>query len=356
MRYVNLRALPVKMVCLGSALLSGAYYFHLGEPIGLWAALGLGAVALAVDLVKPQMMRAVSNADTWMKRLVAAAIFGVLFLASMIAIDGMLLQLRTMLSGPRAQAITLYDQTVAAYQAAVRDLKALEAAGPVRPAAVIEAAMSGAPIDVRIWRRTAHCTDVTKEASKEACAPVTKLREEHARAKRKEDLEQRRDAAQKLLGTLQRPTAADPQAEAIAQMVGQHEATVAYVLVAIIGFAIELVSCFGMWVLGGPAKPASVRASEMRDITPDVEDVEPLPQITTAEASAKAMVVALIKAANGELRTQNRELAAKLGTTPSTLVRWRRAWSDEITSEVVSGVLVLRLKRQGLRLVRAMAS
>lgn len=351
MAQISLRGLPVKIVCLGSAVVSAAYYAHLGSAVHVAAAVGLGVIAGAVDLVKPQMLKAVATKGAGtMKRASAGLIFVVLFVASMVAIDGMLLQMRSMLTGPRAQAITDYDRTLATYQTAVRELKQIEVAGPVRPVAQIAAALSGAPINVVVWRRTAQCTDVTKPASATACEPVIKLREEMARANRKVDLEQRRDAAQKLLATITRPAAADPQAEALANLTGQSETMVAYLLIAIIGLALELVSCFGRLILD-PVPPAksSLAEREVIDITP-AQEVPTVAQVTSAESAAKAKVMAMIQSAGGTLRTQNNALADALATTPSTLCRWRRRWEDEINSHVENGVLVMSMKRRNLRL------
>lgn len=353
MAQISLRGLPVKIVCLGSAVVSAAYYAHLGSAVHTFAAVGLGVIAGAVDLVKPQMLKAMAERGSGLvKRASAGLIFAVLFVASMVAIDGMLLQMRAMLSGPRAQAITDYDRTLATYQTAVRELKQLEAAGPVRPVAQIAAALSGAPVDVRVWRRTAQCTDVTKPESAKVCEPVTKLREEMARANRKQDLEAKRDAAQKLLSTIVRPAAADPQAEALANLTGQSETLMAYLLIAIIGLALELVSCFGRLILDPvpPAKRALPEDREVIDITPTAEPPV-VAQVTSAESAAKAKVLAMIAAHGGTLRTQNNALAEALGTTASTLCRWRRRWEDDITSHVDGGVLVMTAKRRGLRLV-----
>jgi hypothetical protein len=89
-----------------------------------------------------------------------------------------------------------------------------------------------------------------------------------ADAIRKGDLETKRDALQaKLTGLGEKPVAADPQASIIASVIGWSEEAVVWALIAVIGFGLELVSCFGRFVLDRPAPraPKSVDTSGQSD-------------------------------------------------------------------------------------------
>lgn len=249
----------VETVRAGSAGLSASYYAMLGLTVHPLAAVGLGLVAGAADYVKGNALAAVVDGPGLTRRLVALPLFAVLFVASMIAVDGVLLKLRgNLVSGPAA-AISAHDRASADHKAAVAELATL--AG-VRAPDAIRADMDAAPVTRAVFRRTNECTDITKDESLAACQPLLALRKEMATAIRKRELEAARDTAARRLEDLgPRPTSADPQAETLAALLapyGVPEAAVAYGLIAIVGFAIELAACFGLYVLGHrPATPAN---------------------------------------------------------------------------------------------------
>jgi hypothetical protein len=81
---------------------------------------------------------------------------------------------------------TGYDVTLAAYEKAKVELDTL--AG-VRTIEAVKAALDAAPVTRTVFRRTAECTDVTRDDSFKDCRPVLDLRQEMAKAIRKRELE-----------------------------------------------------------------------------------------------------------------------------------------------------------------------
>jgi hypothetical protein len=64
------------------------------------------------------------------------------------------------------------------------------------------------------------------------------------------------------------PKSADPQAEAWARATGWDETLVAYVMVAVLGLAIEIVACFGTWIAMQPPQRGSNGANAKRPPVP----------------------------------------------------------------------------------------
>lgn len=249
----------VETVRIGSAGLSASYYAMLGLAVHPLAAVGLGLVAGAADYVKGNALSVAVDGPGFWRRLVAVPLFLVLFIASMVAVDGVLLTLRGKLTAGPADVIGAHDRASDDHRAAVAELQRL--AG-VRTPDAIRAAMDGAPVPRSVFRRTNDCTDITRDESLAACKPITDLRKEMADAIRKRELEAVRDkAAQRLDQLGPRPAAADPQARILAGAAGVSEDLAAWVLVAIVGFAIEFAACFGMYVLGQPVRKPTASAT-----------------------------------------------------------------------------------------------
>lgn len=79
-----------------------------------------------------------------------------------------------------------HERAQSAYTKAASELASLEG---TRSTGEIQAAMAVAPVSRNVFRRTAQCTDVTRDDSFEACKPILDLRQEMARAIRKRELE-----------------------------------------------------------------------------------------------------------------------------------------------------------------------
>jgi hypothetical protein len=359
----------VETVRLGSAGLSASYYAMLGLVVHPAAALGLGLVAGAADYVKGNSLAAVIDGPGIMRRLVAIPLFIVLFVASMIAVDGVLLKLRdALVSGP-ANVIGDHDRASATHTAAVTELARL---GAVRTPDAIRADMDRAGVPRRTFVNTRECTDITKDASFEKCKPLLDLRQEMAAAIRKRELEAARDKAAKRLDELgPRPSSADPQAEAVAHAAGVSVSTAAWVLIGVVGLAIELAACFGMYVLSRPAirpanenhptggddRPAELSDAELATIrakflSPDDRPDGPKPGRSALLATN---VVPLLDAKARTLRTIRDGLAAgksfpsqadmcrAVGVPRSTLSDWLAGW--EAAGELPRRQTIGRCKR-----------
>lgn len=143
----------VEVVRLGSAGLSATYYSALGFAVSPFAAAGLGVIAFALDYSKGAVLRAATEGRGMIRRLAALAVFAVLFVASMIAVDGVLMQPRAGWSGGRANAISDYDRADAEYRSATAELAKLKDA---RTEAEVRAAMDRASVPARTFREAMH--------------------------------------------------------------------------------------------------------------------------------------------------------------------------------------------------------
>jgi hypothetical protein len=345
----------VETVRVGSAGLSASYYAILGLAVHPLAALGLGLVAGAADYVKGNALSAVIDGPGIMRRLVAVPLFVVLFIASMIAVDGVLLNLRAKLTAGPADVIGAHDRASAEHRAAVDELAKL--AG-VRTPDAIRAAMDGAPVPRSVFRRTNDCTDITRDESLEACRPILDLRKEMAGAIRKRELEAKRDAAARRLDQLgPRPAAADPQARILAGAAGVSEDLAAWVLIAVVGFAIEFAACFGMYVLGRPSPAASAQTSFpapgaaeralAADFARSGPPTPPRPRGTRKPKRPPASNVVAFPhpvigalEANGGSVSSNQQLAQLMGVT-----------EGESTKRVAEVAHLLAFRREGKRIV-----
>ncbi|WP_139247848.1 hypothetical protein [Hyphomicrobium sp. CS1GBMeth3] len=331
------RHAAVQGVMAASATLSASYYASQAPTIAVsiigWTvnpvAVGLGATAFALDLLKPEMLRLAGTSGAGAARRIAAgAVFGVLFIASMVAVDGMLMKLRSEWSGARLSTMGEYDRAEAEYKSAEAELAKLKA---VRSIADVKASMDAAPVPRNVFRRTDQCTDVTRDDSFAACKPILDLRQEMAQAIRKRELEGKRDAAKAKLDATQRPVAADPQAAALAKASGLDESIISYLLVAIIGFAVELVACIGLWLLTD--KP---RGQEEEDEAPATIPV-------TAERRALDWVLGEMAKSGGKLAIMNTAIAKRFDVDPGTVTRWRQRWIEDgkITEERLGRYIIL---------------
>jgi hypothetical protein len=359
----------VETVRLGSAGLSASFYAMLGLAAHPLAAVGLGLVAGAADYLKGTALATLIDGPGFWRRLIAAPLFAVLFVASMIAVDGVLLKLRdALVSGP-ANAISDHDRATADHKAAVAELATL---GAVRAPDAIRADMDAAPVSRSVFRRTAECTDITKDESLAACQPLLALRKEMAQAIRKREIESARDKAAKRLDELgPRPTSADPQAEALAKVADVELSTAAWVLIAIVGFAIELCACFGPYLIGN--RPATVRpANENRPATWEgLSDAElatirarflasdtapdhpkpgasaPLPSNVIRLPDAKSAALARIgkDLADGRTFPSQADLCRTFGVPRSTMSDWLTEW--EAAGQIPARRIVGRCKAVG---------
>lgn len=180
----------VQLVTLASATLSAAYYTQQapdiivtvhGTGINMLAAF-LGVVAFALDTIKPEMARIAGDGDYGaLKRLAAGFVFALLFVASMLAVDGFLIKLRSDWAATRGHAITDY----AGAGKAVTDLEAeVQKVATARTTEQVRAAMDKARVPARTWKDTEQCTKIVDDDDRRLCRPILDLREEMAAARR----------------------------------------------------------------------------------------------------------------------------------------------------------------------------
>jgi len=331
MQWPTARLLAVQAVCLGSAGLSAAYYVTWAP--NLHSAIALAAFAFCLDLVKPQLFAtATEAAREWRigACLVAGSLAFLLAIVSMIAVDGMILKLRTDSSASNTHVQTAWDRASAAYKEAANELASI---GTVKPVAGLEAELEGS-VAVDVWRRTEKCTDVTKPASRTACEPALRIREEIAKSRRRDELERKRDTAKQILDTTQRPAAADPQVEVLSRTFGWSEASILFALTWAAGLAVELVSCFGVALLNSGRKKESVEAPDLSGLTP--------------EQRALRWVLDEIARSRGRYVLVNKVVADRFGVDPATVTRWRSKWVEAgLLDEQRDGkVITLRMAKR----------
>lgn len=254
------RRIAVQAVTLASAACSAAYYAtqapgHTVTVQGVEIAPWITAVALtafALDATKPLMLAAaLDTVASVPRRAVAGLVFAVLFLASMIAVDGMLMRWRSDWQATRARDVSAYTAAKAERERVAGELARLAGA---RTTSEVRADMDRARVPSRIWDSTRQCTDaelLRGPSTAAACKPILDLRQEMAQAIRKGDLERDLAGIRGRIASMEAdapPKSADPQAEALSRITGHDGTAVAYAMAALLGLALELVACFGTWI------------------------------------------------------------------------------------------------------------
>ena len=346
------RLAAVKACCLGSAALSAAYYAGQAPALTMATvagvalnpvAIALGGLAFALDLVKPQVMLAASRRGLGLgTRLAAGLIFAVLFLASMIAVDGILIKIRSDWSGERGHARDAHVRAVADHKRAAAELAGL---GPTRPGAELDAMLANgaallAPVKgdpAGIWRASKGCTVLVRALSIEACKPVAEIRAELGRAQRRAELETKIAAAKATLDGTAPPAAADPQAEALAKLIGVDPQVVSYALIALLGLALELVACFGVLVLSAEPRPAggaveSTGHPASGNSQAILESSPASPPVSEAD-KVRGWVLTQLALHQGRITAQGARIADATGVSPATV---SRTLSDMIATGTVT--------------------
>ena len=130
------------------------------------------------------------------------------------------------------------------------------------------------------------------------------------------------------------PKSADPQAEAWARATGWDETFVAYVMVAVLGLAIEIVACFGTWIAMQPQQRGSTGANSNRPS-------KPAAKIERFEASApkspkghrltreEVLTDLMLRAATGRTFRSQDEAARHYSVSPSRFSEWSKDWEAE---------------------------
>lgn len=133
----------------------------------------------------------------------------------------------------------------------------------VRSAAVIEEAIKAQLIDRR-WKASEQCADPSWASARKFCAELFRLRGELAAAKEVAKLDTQRQALRAEIETLRghgAGAASDPQADAVAELLGIAPRTVRLGLMIVIAVVLELGSVSLVLLAAGPA----VRSAEKRE-------------------------------------------------------------------------------------------
>lgn len=136
------------------------------------------------------------------QRAIAGPIAGLLLVVSVTALALTLLEAQRSKSGDEGGQRTAYDIAKADF---IRAATELEALGTPRPVSVIQAEVRSHPIDMRIWRRSNECEDISLEATRTACEPILALYKERGAAARKSELELTLPGLKAKLDALPRP-------------------------------------------------------------------------------------------------------------------------------------------------------
>jgi hypothetical protein len=124
-----------------------------------------------------------------------------------------------------------------------------------RPAALVRADLNAAAVVGSVWQRSKHCTDITLDESRAACAEVLRLRQELAIAEVAEGLESKVAASRAQLTTVSVVGAdADPQAAALASLFGIDQAHIRPGIALLLAFLLEAGSALGFAIIASATK------------------------------------------------------------------------------------------------------
>jgi hypothetical protein len=208
-----------------------------------------------------------------------------------------------------------YDRVKRAYDEAVVEHEKL---GQPRAVGVIQADVQALRIDMRLWRRSAECSDISREDTKEACRPALALYQERGRAARKAELEPEVARLREQLATLQRPEEASVA-----------EGIVAGVWAWLAGSAVVLLATFGTVIFARPAANTPTAITE-REQPLTEEEIEELKRIYRPQPPKGGGP--RVPAPSGEIYSRDEaklDLTAltAFGSVPDQLAlchRWRR--------------------------------
>ena len=248
-----------------SAIMNALFLSSLGRTpveVGL-----LAAVSIASDMVKavlPVLIVRAVIVRAWAHCAIASVMLMVVVALSLASGTGFAASTRNASVTARgAQADEL-----AARQKELRDIETgIAGLAAARQTAVVEADIAGLAIDRR-WSLSKSCTDITAASTRKFCTDVSGLRSELASATARDQLTAERRDTRGRIDVLQSSGAAaesDPQATAIAAMLGVEKSTPRLVLTVSLAVVLELGSVFLVLLAAGPTllswrEPGSIPA------------------------------------------------------------------------------------------------
>lgn len=142
--------------------------------------------AVAISLSQARAAWVALTPNPLRQRIVAGLAAALLLAVSATAMVSHILEAQRAKGADEGGARSAYDRADAAYQRAAAELEAL---GAPRPVSVIQEEVRSFPIDMRIWRRSSQCEDISREDTRAACEPILALYKERGAAARKTELE-----------------------------------------------------------------------------------------------------------------------------------------------------------------------
>jgi hypothetical protein len=235
-----------------SALMNTLFLSSLGRTpveVGL-----LAAVSIASDMIKavlPVLLLRAVMVRAWSHCALASVMLTAVMALSLASGTGFAALTRNAAVTVRgAQADEL-----AARLKELRDIEAgIEGLAPSRQTAVVEAAIAGLTID-RHWIWSKSCTDITGPAARKFCTGLSALKSELALATSRDQLTAKRNGTRSRIDVLQLAGAggdSDPQAVAIASLLGVDKSTPRLVLPVSIAVVLELGGVILVLLLAGP--------------------------------------------------------------------------------------------------------
>jgi hypothetical protein len=138
-----------------------------------------------------------------------------------------------------------------------------------RPIAVVKAELNAAVVVGSVWQRSKHCTDITLDESRAACAEVSRLRQELATAETADALESKAVAGRAQLATMAVTGAdIDPQAAVLAGVIGLDQAHVRAGVALLLAFILEAGSALGFTIIATATKGVPSPATPCRPLSP----------------------------------------------------------------------------------------
>ena len=212
--------------------------------------MALGGASVAVDVLKAALPLLVLN--LWRRCHRGLAIAGaVLWLGclswSACSAMGFAVDSRSQVNADRTMQSAASQGSMATIGRAESQLTAI---GTTRPVAVVKADLAAANVPAPVWARTKECTAITLPESYAGCAAVVSLRRELAVAEVAERLEQSLAAEREGLRTAKSgPGEPDPQATALAHLVGVEESFVRVSLALLLAAVVEAGSALGFTIV-----------------------------------------------------------------------------------------------------------
>ena len=346
-------------VASGAPRQQAAYFLPFGSPLNALATILVacsavsnlvGAARLSEGLMLPVICAAALASDglkaalpvviraRWRAEPVTAGLLGVLAAACFAFSLSMALGSAC---GTRADATANRRQAAATFAAARQAVDGAEAEiakiGAQRSAAEIEAAqVAGEGVAAKVWVGTAHCIDITRTASQQACAMWLDLAKEKALSLRLAELRAALPSLQAKLDGL-RPVAgdgADPQVNALQNVAGLFGLALPADKLAL-GLSVLLVAILELGATlaplaaaGGPAPDAQTAAGG-RLLPADGAPAQPLPTVialahaqnrSLAHAGLRELADALARI-GGTFEGSQSALAQALGTNRTGVAR-----------------------------------